>query len=352
MDQPLLRLGLIGFSDADASAIAHAIGIPQEGWPLWQISDFEVADALCVDGQAVQALSGNSVQVRTYRPDLPTITLDPTQTKLPIAFTAPVPFGLEGVEQVNFKDSHQLRISLQRFEAWLRPMRAQFALGADLVAREQELAQGVYHVLGTNSQLVAVVNLLDWRVSMLPMARPIDFENANWVPRPSMAADMPPGFISMTVVELMWTYAVRTMQDVLPSRYRKDTVYLRRLPRLPQGWVRDEHLVILRALSSAAATFKSLVDITGLHTDHLARCLAALYFSGAITTNRKAAMHMERKTSPVGEQSNLSADAGIDSVPFGAGKYIGGLRSQAHSYRSPHQEVDLTAPAPLFIPGN
>ncbi len=342
MEQPILRLGLLGFSDVDKAAVALALAQPNQGWPVWELTDFEQADAWCIQGGSVQRLDGNYVRVNTLLAHQPSITLDPKETTRPVAFTAPLPAGLDAVELVNLKNPQLLRVSLQRFEAWLRPLRAQFALGADLVAREQELSPGVYHVLDVQSKLLAVVNLINWRVAMMPNARPVDFEGAAWVQRPAMAADVPPGFSTMTVVQLMWTYAVRTRQDVLPSRYYKLRVHLRRLPNLPQGWVRDEHLLVLRALSQAPAKFKELQTTTGMHDDRLARALAALYFSGSITTNPASSMQIERKRSPVGGQSTLPPESTQFSLPEPAG----GL----HNHPYPPSDLDLTAPAPLYTP--
>lgn len=345
MEQPVLRLGLVGFSNADTQSIVLAMAQIfrfSEGRPRWELTDFEQADAWCIRGGSVQRLPGNQVLVNTLIPRLPTITLDPKEIARPIAFTAPLPAGLEASELVNLTDPNLLRVSLQRFEAWLRPLRAQFSLGAQLVVREQELSQGVYHVLDTQSKLLAVINLISWRVAMMPIAQPLDFEDASWVQRPAMAADVPPGFLTISVVQLMWIYAVRTEQDVLPARYRKQKVYLRRLPNLPAGWVRDEHLVVLRALSAAPAKFKDLQDTTALSDESLARALAALYFSGAITTNAASAMQIERKPSPVGGQSSLPPV----SLAFALPETHYDMRN--HPY--PQSPLDITAPAPLFTP--
>jgi hypothetical protein len=349
MEQPVLKLGLLGFSPADKQNVIDMIGMSSAGWPRWELVDFEQADAWCVNGAAVKRRIGNTVSVRTLLAHQPEISLDPTDIKRPVAFTEPMTVGLEAVELVSFKNPQMLRVGLQRFEAWLRPLRAQFALGSELIAREAELKQGIYHVLDTHGKLLAVVNLIKWTVALLPIARPVDFEDASWVPRPNMAADTPPGFLSTSVVQVMWTYAVRTAQDALPARYRREKVYLRKLPQLPTGWLQDEHLVTLRALSAAPGKFAELLQITELSDDVLSRSLAALYYAGAVTTQLSSANQTERARSPLGDQSSLPPDSNMLGNGFTQGNSLPpGISDPKHAYGG--VDRDATAPAPLFAP--
>ncbi len=337
MEQPVLRLGLLGFGPADKFKVAEAISQPTAGGPSWELVEFEQADAWCINGAAVERLDGNKVRVRTLQVTQPVISLDPSEIKRPVAFTEPMPAELDAAEIVSFKTPQLLRVGLQRFEGWLRPVRAQFALGSELIARENELKPGIYHVLDTHGTLLAVVNLIKWTVAMMPLARPLDFEDASWVQRPQMAADTPPGFKAISVVQLMWTYAVRTTQDALPPRYRKDTIYLRKLPQLPPGWLQDEHLVALRALSSESGKFADLMQITQLTETMLSQTLAALYFAGSVTTRHASAARSDRARSPVGGHSSLPPE----SMGFGD--------SASHTRTGvPRAGSGSTAPAPLF----
>jgi hypothetical protein len=341
MEQPLLRLGLLGFSDSDKQKVLEAIANPGEGWPRWELTDFEHADAWCINGRGVERLEGNRVLVRTLLPRQPTISLDPSQITRPIAFTDPMPDGVESTEIVNFRTPQLMRVGLQRFEAWLRPLRAQFALGYELIEREKTLNQGVYHVLDNHGKLLAIVNLIKWTAALLPIARPVDFSEAAWVQRPAMAADTPPGFMLLTVVELMWVYATRTTQDVLPARYRKQKIYLRKPPNLPHGSLLDEHLMVLRALATAPAKLADLQKSTCLPENLLESTLSALYFAGSITTNSSAASDTKRVRSPVGEQSSLPPDSHMfgHSLP---------TLPNDKFYARPGAVYEGTAPAPLL----
>ncbi len=348
MEQPLLRLGLLGFTESDKQKVLETIANLSEGWPRWELVEFEYADAWCINGRSVERLEGNAVRVNTLLAHQPSISLNPAEVSRPIAFTEPMPEGIEAAEIVNFRSPELMRVALQRFEAWLRPLRAQFALGSELVARENELSKGIFHVLDRHGKLLAIVNFINWTAAMLPIARPVDFEEAIWMHRPPSAADIPHGFVTLTMAQLMWNYAVRTTEDALPSRYRKHTLYLRRLPQLPTGWLRDEHLVALRALSAAPGRFADIQAATELSENALARTLAALYYAGAITTKKSSAGHVSRARTPIGDQSSLPPNSdmfGSDfshaaSVPPGTG---------AHPQRDAAADLYRTAPAPFMF---
>jgi hypothetical protein len=312
--------------------------------------EFEHADAWCINGASIEQLKGNTVSVRTLQARQPLISLDPAHITRPVAFTEPLPEGLEAAELVNFSSPQLLLVGLQRFEAWLRPIRVQFAMGKELIAREAELSHGVYHVIDKHGGLLSVVNLIQWTVAILPSARPADFEDASWMHRPNSAADAPAAFVHISVAMLMWTYASRTNEDVLPARYRKQTIYLRKLPKLPVGWLRDEHLVLLRALSTGAGNFDDLLQTTELPPQMLARAIAALYYAGSVTTKKTSANQPDPVQSPMGQQSSLPPDSqmlarGL-SDPAGPTSIPGAIQPKTSNF--PSRQTDGTAPAPLF----
>lgn len=351
MDRPILRLGLLGFSpiacDKVLKAIEQPLGI--SSYAQWELVEFEHADAWCINGASIEQLKGNSVLVRTLQASQPLISLDPTQITRPVAFTEPLPDGLEAAELVNFNKPQLLLVGLQRFEAWLRPIRVQFAVGKELIEREAELSKGIYHVIGTHGSLLAVVNLIQWTVALLPSARPVDFQEASWMHRPNSAADAPATFVQTSVAMLMWTYASRTGEDVLPPRYRTQTIYMRKLPKLPVGWMRDEHFVLLRALSTGAGRFDDLLKTTQLPQQLLERALAALYYAGSVTTKKASASQSNRLQSPIGLQSSLPPDSGmfVRDTPdhLGPVSIPDATFSKKPVFLS---QTDATAPAPLF----
>lgn len=344
MEQPLLRLGLLGFTDSDKQLVIGALAQQSAGWPYWELVEFELADAWCINGLAVECLQGNIVRVNTLLAYAPTISLNPAEITRPIAFTQPMPESIEAAEIVNFSSPSLTRAALQRFETWLRPLRAQFALGSEMVARESELLKGIYHVLDGHGKLLAVVNLVKWTASLLPTARPVDFNDASWVLRPTIAGDIPPGFITLSVGQLMWTYAVRTTQDALPLRYRTHKIFLRRIPQLPIGWLRDTHLTTLRALSMAPGEFSDIQAATDIPPEVLAHTLAALYYAGAVTTNKAMASRLERPHSPASDPSSLPPDSNMFAAH--SGHSIHGGDGQQKSLSA----IDHTMPTPLLSP--
>lgn len=125
-------------------------------------------------------------------------------------------------------------------------------------------------------------------------------------------------------------------------------MYLRRLPQLPTGWLRDEHLVALRALSTAPGKFADIQAATELSENALARTLAALYYAGAITTKKGSAGFVDRSRSPVGDQSSLPPNSGMVSSNFShAASVPPSIASHQEHYAE--AELDRTAPAPFML---
>jgi hypothetical protein len=304
MEQPTLRLGLLGFSPAQIQSVLSSLGAHTPGWPRWRLSNFQEADAWCVNGAQAQTRQDGQVVVNMMLDHVPQIVLNPTHISRPLAFSTPLPPHVDVADACSPEDGASLRRTLQRFEAWLRPLRAQFALGAEIMARENDLTPGMYH-LSSGGRLIAIVDLVKWQVGLLSSARPVDIEECVWERRPSMAHDIPNSFTKMSIAELMWTDAVRTAQDVLPNRYRTHTIYLRRVPNLPVGWLEDEHLVLLRALSVSSMKLSALAHKCEMSPEMTKRALAALYYGGAVTTSRKSAAHTKKERTPVGGESSM-----------------------------------------------
>ena len=63
----------------------------------------------------------------------------------------------------------------------------------------------------------------------------------------------------------------------------------RRMPAVPQRFMREEHLMLISVLSTGAQTVASLADATGLSKPAVVQGLAALYFGGSLTTDPRQA---------------------------------------------------------------
>jgi hypothetical protein len=282
----------------------------------------------------VQQLSDGTLRVASGVPAGRSIQLNPSEVDRPMAFSIPLaPRDFEPVYRFEADSEPSMNKVLARFEAWLRPLAAQFCLASHIIENESALGSGVYHV-STGGTLLAVVDL-QGEVGVLPTAGPTDFENAIWSHRPHSAGAIPEGFVKASLSQLMWQYAVRTSRDVLPKRYRTGKLYFRRPPRLPQRLLRDSHLLLMRELVAEPATFEELASRAQLGEKQLAHDLAALYLVGAITSNPK------RAGSYTGRQDSDSTNGLSYSVtPSGLGSQGGTARVQ---------RSDLTAPAPMSL---
>lgn len=295
MEQPVLRLGLLGFAEPVGLRLQAWASQVQPGWPAWRTSDPHLADAWMISGESVEVLGRDAVVICHPHGSGERLTLNRAEVDRPLAFATPLPEGFASAEFFEAGDEKSVRQRLQRFEAWLRPLRSQFALGAQLVDRLSHYKGGVVHVMH-ESKLLAVIDLDRWQTGLFIPARPVDLSMAEWVRRPTLAHDIPSSFIRLPLHRVMWTYAVRTARDILPARYRQQTVHLRRVPRLPARWFDEVHLIIMRELMGHPGSLDELQQRTGVPIGELAHRLAALYFAGGVTTDAESARRAEPAT--------------------------------------------------------
>ncbi|MGS5085364.1 hypothetical protein ACVC7V_02505 [Hydrogenophaga sp. A37] len=296
MEQPVLGLGLLGFSDPAGARLQAWAALAPAGWPEWRTCDPHVADAWMIAGDAVEVLGRDEVVIRHPHGTDERLTLNRAEVDRPLAFAAPLPEGFASAEFFDAESETSVRQRLQRFEAWLRPLRSQFALGEQLVDRLATYrAGGVVHV-SLAGKLLAVIDIQRWQAGLLIPARPVDLSMAEWVHGASLSKEIPSSFIRLPLHRLMWTYAVRTRRDVLPARYREQRLYLRRVPRLPARWFDEFHLILMRELMVRPAHFSQLLERTGWPEPALAHRVGALYHAGGLTTDSESARRAETET--------------------------------------------------------
>jgi hypothetical protein len=334
IELPILRLGVAGFSAQQEESLGAAL--ERSGSGLWHIGKFAEADGWWVNGARVQVLPDGTVRIAPGVPGSRSLHLDLGDIDRPIAFSLPLATRqLEPLFTFDTGSQRSVAAVLDKFEGWLKPLMAQFCLASRILEQETVLGTGVHHV-SVNGRLIAVVDMRG-DIGVFPTAGPLDFDDAIWHRMPEGAA-VPDHFVRISLSQLMWQFAQRTARDVLPQRYREETIYFRRPPRLPQRLLSDSHLLVLRELACASADFADLQQRTGLGATPMARDLAALYFVGAITTNRKRA-------------APAVAQRGADSLPLPSQQHSvpSGLDAEAAS--PPHKRTpfisDMTAPAPI-----
>lgn len=338
LELPVLRLGVAGFSAEQQQRLMTQLAGAGPARMAWEIGVFGDSDVWCINGARTQLLADGTLRVASGVTAGRSIQLNLQEVDRPLAFTLPLaPRQFEPEFTFDPTQPDSLDRLLARLETWLSPLVAQFCLASQILEHETILGACIYRVTAADGTLLAVVNLRG-DVGVLPTALPLDFEHAMWNACSGADALIPEGFVRSSLSRLMWQYAVRTTRDVLPKRYRSNVLYFRRPPRLPQRLLRDTHLLLLRELASAPATFDELQERTGLAAELLAQELGALYLVGAITSNAKRA-------DPLGARRHEAGDSSHNSLPHSV--VPSGLESDAAAGRVRSRRQDLTAPAPL-----
>jgi hypothetical protein len=328
---PVLRLGLVGFAPAQQALLEAALADVDSGM-AWQLSKLSHADAWCANGSALEVLADGSLQIGTPAAGMRPVRINLEDSDRPIAFSLPLTTQrLKDVTTFHLNSPASFKAILDRFEGWLRPMAVQLCLASYIAEHNLDLNTGVFHVT-SKGRLQAVVSRTG--VGVLPIADPTDVIDASWAHRPPFADEIPRHFLRIGFPQLMWQYAMRTSRDVLPPRFRTGLIYWRGPPQLPNRLLTDTHLLISRELSQNPATFRDLADRTHVPDTQLARCLAAFYVVGAVTTNKRRAVG----TSP---DSNGAISSLRDSFRTTSASLPGDAE------HPPSVVTDATAPAPL-----
>lgn len=287
---PILKLGMVGFTKAQSEQIIKVIQALPNWGAIWAEGVFADADCCLVCGENIRAIVPKTaaddlnLRILAGHPGEQETLLNLSRVDRPVAFSTP-PNTLEIEPRYTFDPTNpqSLRSVLTQFKHCLQPTMARFVLGKQLLSREMELKPTVYHAI-YRGKLLAVLDFINWRISMLPSADPRQLENAVWEKRPAEAGLIPKNFSPTSVSELRWIYAQHSGRNVLPARYKTDLIYFRQAPRVPVSWISDSLLRILNELAVEPANFVSLGKITGMTPEQLSRDLASLYFAASLTT--------------------------------------------------------------------
>jgi hypothetical protein len=163
----------------------------------------------------------------------------------------------------------------------------------------------IFHLMH-HGNLIAVLDFRKGNAGLAPTLHPAAVQEAEWHKRPTGAGSTPPGFIASSPAQLAWTYVRRSERDMLPHAYREQTIYFRRVPRVPSRLLGDTELVLLRALSIHPGTLADLTQRTGVAVARLNHALACLYYAGSITTtpSKAARPHASSAGDSVRDSSN------------------------------------------------
>jgi hypothetical protein len=323
-DFPVLRLGLAGFSDEQQQAVADVLREGAGESASWEAGDLDGADGWWINGARTQTLEDDRIRVASAGTDGRSLQLHLPGVGRPVAFARPLPRDFHALCSFELSSRDSIQAVLRKFETWLAPVAAQFCLAAHIVEHESALGRGVFD-LSIGGTLIALVDM-QGEAAVKATVGPADFEGVVWGRRNGPFV-VPDNFVRTSLSQLMWQYAVRTQRDLLPKHYRTAPLHFRRAPRLPQRMLKDSHLLLMRELSSGAATFPELAQRCEMAEPQLARHLAALYLVGSITSNPRRASQHSRPPKEA-DSGATGGDALVSSPP----------RPVA---------TDRTAPAPL-----
>lgn len=280
-DEPILWAGLAGFTSAERARIAQLMQA-REG-PRWRLAAFADADAWIVNGGRVRPMGEDAIQVLPAMPREAILKIHLADVTRPVAFATPLPMAFEPLCRFNAANDASIEQMLDRFDDWLQPLRAQFALGRQLALRTRLPRRGVVHVT-RDGRLLATLDLRSGMAGLAPDLQPAALDGAHWERRPPSAGDPPSVFYGSTLAQLGWTYVRHSDARLLPPRYRYRTIYYRGAPRVPIEWLSDSQLQLLREVATGSCTIEVLRQRTGMAMEQVEKDLACLYAASAITT--------------------------------------------------------------------
>jgi hypothetical protein len=299
MQHPLLNLGVIGFSAEQRALILAQLRLNKSErgagdlvHPAWQITDYREANALLVNAQHIAGADAQGLRFHTSSDGEAMVGLRPNELHVPYAISGSL--SPEVAARINsaapttqLHDKRSVMLTLQYFEAALRPLRTAFALAHHMTERTSELDdQHVFHIERDN-QLLAILDLPTQQVMMREGLRPLDLDDAIWSSRPKSANSLPAGFVVWATEELGWLLAMHGASASIPGRYFSKSIYLRRMPRVRAHMLYPRHTHLLELLSQQGWKFLDLLSAVGYGDELLRRDLYALYLCHAITTTAR-----------------------------------------------------------------
>ncbi len=327
MQHPRLNLGLIGFSAEQQTLIqAQLERAPAQmagsdankvdpNYPIWLITGYREANALLLNADHVSWADAQDLRFHSDAQHSDIVGLRPSELTMPFAICGTITPQMaaivsDKVPNTVLHDERSMVHALQYFEALLRPLRTVYALAYQMAERSHELDNShVFHV-ERDGKLEAIVDMPSQRVMVRDGLRPFDLDNAYWARRPPSANNCPVGFVELTTEELSWVLAMHGKNYVLPERYFKKKIYLRRLPHVRIGMFYPRHKPLLELLSQQGWSFADLAAALDGNDELLKRDLYALYLCRAVTTTA-------RKLPPgVSYEASLqNSDAGQSTTP-------------------------------------
>lgn len=252
----------------------------------WEVSSLDRSDALWVEGKTAR-LEGEFLRIRP-EPKSPTTILHLRTLDRPLTVAKPLDdAALATMHTVDLRTPASVDLALRRTEQVLHPLLLQLAMAAELAERMSQLQARSYHLIA-RGKLVAMVTM-GGEIGLDLSSSTQDLAEAKWTALPARRSDIPGWFLPTSFAECLWLYVGRTETDLLPRRYRRQTLYFRALPQVPQRLIGNTHYAVLAELGALPQTFEELQQTIGLGEQELADVLAALYYAGSVTTSPERA---------------------------------------------------------------
>lgn len=296
-----LLVSLVAFEPAAQRRLALLLDDCSALGARWRVVTEGAADLWIVDGAKARSFGRGLLQAGD-------VQFRPAEMPHPVAFAEPLHESISTGHRFDPSSMQSLNVLLTNLARWLMPRLVQQALVAQLVADGASFTRSNVIEVQQDGRVLAVVDF-EGDTAVGPDVTPADLRRAHWVLRKRGQALEPPGFRIAPTEHVLWQFAIRRdAMDLLPQRYLRLPIHLRRAPALPARELADRQLRIVRELAYGPRTLAELGARTGTNAQALARDLGALYLIGAITCDpgRSRTGRDRRRGAGVGAQPELS----------------------------------------------
>jgi hypothetical protein len=305
--EPVLLVALLGFDPFDEPELAQLLQQCRALSAQWRVGPPSAADLWIVNGAATHALDGDMIEVGGDAP----LKFRPGDIACPVAFTEPVAPDLEARFRFHAASLSSLTTVLTRLAPWLSPKIAQQALVGHLIANGVAFKRSTVIHVQDESRLLAVMDF-GGDTGVATDATPAALRRADWHLRPPNAGFVPSIFQRSSTEDVLWRFATHAAAlELLPARYRRLPIHLRRVPTVSAGLLQPRQQRIVDALAGGPLTFRELMPFVLGAESQLQADLGALYLIGGITCDpmRSLALAQRRRN------MQLAPDAGDLSSP-------------------------------------
>jgi hypothetical protein len=295
----VLLVRLVGFEARAHRRLALLLEDCSALGARWRVVAEGAADLWIVDGAVARGLGRGLVEAGELR-------FRPAEMPHPVAFTEPVHESISTGHRFDADSIHALNVLLTQLARWLVPKLVQQSLVAQLVANGASFTRSNVIEVAYRGRTLAMLDF-EGDTAVGADVSPADLRRATWTLRSRGEAFIPPGFRVASTEQVLWQFAMRRdATDLLPARYGRLPIHLRRVPSLHPREFADRQLRIVRELAYGPRTLAQLAALTGADAPALQRDLGGLYLIGAVTCDpgrSRAARERRRADSvPAGEE--------------------------------------------------